>query len=184
MQGISQLDYSLKHNWRHKKRLELLPLTHLIHNLGIYKNLKTFNRTTIKKKTKKQLINLNSLTSTAIPANICLGERRLQRNIFCPQRRLQDIIARRLKEHVLQIRPEDVLRRCFGRLQKRSCKHVLKTSWKMKKSYAKDVFKTSSRTLGKQKIFAGQQTFILVKTYWRRLQRNIFLSSKTSWRHN
>ena len=30
----------------------------------------------------------------------------------------------------------------------------------------------------------AQQTFILVKTYWRRLQCNIFLSSTTSWRHN
>ena len=29
-----------------------------------------------------------------------------------------------------------------------------------------------------------QQTFVLVKTYWRHLQCNIFLSSKTSWRHN
>ena len=27
-----------------------------------------------------------------------------------------------------------------------------------------------------------QQTFVFVKTYWRRLQCNIFLSSKTSWR--
>ena len=31
---------------------------------------------------------------------------------------------------------------------------------------------------------APQQIFVLVKTYWRRLQCNIFLSSKTSWRHN
>ena len=28
----------------------------------------------------------------------------------------------------------------------------------------------------------SQQTFVLVKTYWRRLRCNIFLSSKTSWR--
>ena len=30
--------------------------------------------------------------------------------------------------------------------------------------------------------FSTQQTFVSVKTYWRRLQCNIFLSSKTSWR--
>ena len=33
-------------------------------------------------------------------------------------------------------------------------------------------------------IFLFQQTFVLVKTSWRRLQRNIFLSFKTSSRHN
>ena len=33
-------------------------------------------------------------------------------------------------------------------------------------------------------IFLSQQTFALVKTSWRRLQRNIFLSFKTSSRHN
>ena len=32
------------------------------------------------------------------------------------------------------------------------------------------------------KAVTTQQTFVLVKTYWRRLQCNIFLSSKTSWR--
>ena len=33
-------------------------------------------------------------------------------------------------------------------------------------------------------IFLSQQLFVLVKTSWRRLQRNIFLSFKTSSRHN
>ena len=35
-----------------------------------------------------------------------------------------------------------------------------------------------------QYVLQTQQTFVLVKTYWRRLQCDIFLSSKTSWRHN
>ena len=43
---------------------------------------------------------------------------------------------------------------------------VLKTSWKTKKCYAEDIFKTSKRRLGKQEMFAGfDESFLFhVKT--------------------
>ena len=42
----------------------------------------------------------------------------------------------------------------WGRIAKTSCKHVLKISWKMKNCYVENVFKTSSRSLEKQEMFA------------------------------
>ena len=42
----------------------------------------------------------------------------------------------------------------WRRIAKTSCKHVLKISCKMKNCYVENVFKTSSRSLGKQEMFA------------------------------
>ena len=58
-------------------------------------------------------------------------------------------------EEVLWIRFEGVLKTFWRCPWKKSCKHVLKTSWKMKNCYAEDVFKTSWRRLGKQEMFPG-----------------------------
>ena len=46
--------------------------------------------------------------------------------------------------------------------KKTSCRHVLKTSWKMKKCYAEDAFKTSSRLF--QHIFTNRN--VCWNSYW------------------
>ena len=111
--------------------------------------------------------------------------RRLQRNTFLSfktsswkcledvlktswRRRLTDTSWRRL-EDVLRGRFENIMKTSWRCLWKRSCKHVLKTSWKMKNCYAEDVFKTPSRRLGKQEMLAG-----LFSEFW---------SWRSSWRN-
>ena len=97
----------------------------------------------------------------SIRANIRLGEdvlktswRRLQCNIFLSSktswRRLEDIIARRLANTSWR-RLEDVLGRRIANTSWRRLEDVLEDE----KCYAEDVFKTSSRRLGKQEMFAG-----------------------------
>ena len=112
------------------------------------------------------LISFFSLTMENLrclnPANIRLDEdvlktfwTRSQHNILLSFKtswgRLEDIIARRLKEDVLQIRLEDVLeevlKTSWRRLWKRSCKHDLKTSWRRLGRWKIVTLKTSSRRL-------------------------------------
>ena len=90
-------------------------------------------------------------------------------------RRLQDIIARRLLEDVLQTPLEDVLKKSWRRLEdvlQRQLEDIFKTSWrhywktyckhKTKICYFEDVFKTSWRSLGKQ-----ERNFCCKAAKWR-----------------
>ena len=63
-------------------------------------------------------------------------------------RRLQDIFARRLQEHLLQLCLQD----------------ALKTSWETKKCYIEDVFKTSSSCLHQDECFLRNDVieFVLI----------------------
>ena len=100
-----------------------------------------------------------SCISRSNPANICWPWKHLQYVFSVTILRL----PRRLK---------DVL--------KRSCKNVLKTSWKRLEDLLQDVFKTSSRRLGRQKIVTLQTSWRCVQDMsWRRLED---MSLKMSWR--
>ena len=75
--------------------------------------------------------------------------RRIQCNIFCLPRRLEDIIARRL-EDIIARRLTNTSWRHF---RKTYCKYVVKTSSRrFRKTYCKYVLKTSSRGLGRRKV--------------------------------
>ena len=78
--------------------------------------------------------------------------------------RLQIVSWRHLEEEVLKTR------------QKASCKHVLKTTWKMKNCYTDDVFETSSRRIGKREMFHGQMLVVFIQ--FSAQERLIFLKKR------
>ena len=93
----------------------------------------------------------------------------LQSNIFFVfqnvlQMRLQIVSWRHLEEEVLKTR------------QKASCKHVLKTTWKMKNCYTEDVFEMSSRRIGKREMFHGQMLVVFIQ--FSAQERLIFLKKR------
>ena len=107
---------------------------------------------------------------TLIPANIRLGEdvlktswRRLQCNICLSSKTSWRHNCKTSCKHFLKTS----WKTSWRRFRKTYCKYVLKTSWRRlqdaledEKCYAEDVFKTSSRCLGKQEIFVGSYDLI------------------------
>ena len=140
------------------------------------------------------LVQLLQLASASIPANIRLGEnvwrtswKRLRRNIFfvtkMSSKRFQDVFARRFFEDVLKTSWRHLGRYLLDALEM-SCKDVLKISfgdvfqtrledvW----SYAEEIFKVSSRSLGKQEMCAGINLMfltrnVIVKMFLRTMRR-------------
>ena len=107
---------------------------------------------------------------TAIPANIRLDKddlrtsrRPLQRNNFS-------------------------ISKTSSRLFKDVFKTLTKTSsWRLQDFEDEEFLRSIMTKTGNHFVISldlAQQTFVLVKTYGRRLQCNIFLSTKTSWRHD
>ena len=84
------------------------------------------------------------------PANISCFPRSLEDVLKTSSRRLQDVFVICLPK-MSSRRLQDVFKTSSKtssrRVCKTSCNYVFKTSWKTKKCYTEDVFKTSSRRL-------------------------------------
>ena len=101
------------------------------------------------------------------------------------QTRLEDVLKRswrRLKD-VLKTtwrRLEDVLGRRIANTSWWRLEDVFKRSWKTK-CYTEDVFKTSSRRLGKQEMFAGLQTSLIAFKCLKLSAYIIFTTAGSIW---
>ena len=92
--------------------------------------------------------------------------------------------------HVFKTCLQDVLKRCLQDVFKIPLQDVLKTSWKTKNCYPKDVlktlwrhvFKTSSRRLEDQQLFAGKVPPQLRHWYFAELYSSVLSSLHSSYK--